>query len=31
MADIYRQESTQDFPGISEEAFSFWQVAVSEG
>lgn len=30
LTDIYLEESTQDFPGISEETFRFWHAAVFE-
>jgi hypothetical protein len=31
LADIYREESGKDFPGVSEETFQFWQSAAHEG
>jgi Opioid growth factor receptor (OGFr) conserved region len=30
LADIYSEEATKEFPGISDESFRFWQAAVRE-
>jgi hypothetical protein len=31
LADIYREESTKAFPGISDETIRFWHSAAHEG
>jgi hypothetical protein len=30
LSDIHREESTKNFPGVSDERFRFWQHAVAE-